>query len=95
MRPLNSPATGNEVHDDRDYGEQKKQMDEQARGLEHDQTAEPHHHQNDCEYKKHGQSCFLPAKVFAQQPRGLHFIERARSVGALLGARINALLATK
>jgi hypothetical protein len=46
-------ATGHEVHDDGDDREEQKQMNEQARALEHNETAEPHHNQNDCQNKKH------------------------------------------
>jgi hypothetical protein len=55
MKSLNSSAAGNKVHDERDDREQQKQMDEQARALEHDESAEPHHNQNNCENEKHGE----------------------------------------
>jgi hypothetical protein len=34
-------------------------MDEDAGTLEHDESAEPHHYQNNCDDKKHGNPAFL------------------------------------
>jgi hypothetical protein len=50
------------MQDERDYREQQKQMDEQARGLEHEEPAKPHHNQDNCKYQKHERPYFLSTK---------------------------------
>jgi hypothetical protein len=62
MRWLCGSAASDEVHDNRDHGKQQKQMNEQPCGVEHEEAAEPQHNQNNCEYQKHRQSCFLTTK---------------------------------
>jgi hypothetical protein len=46
------------VQDKRDDGEEKKQMNEESGGVEHEESAEPKHDQNNGEYEKHGNPTF-------------------------------------
>jgi hypothetical protein len=51
---LSSALAGHEVHDNRDDGKEKKQMNEDAGALEHHEPADPQGYQNDSEYQIHG-----------------------------------------
>jgi hypothetical protein len=59
-------AARDEVQDQRDDCEKKKQVDEQTRALEHHEAANPSYNENDCEYQEHGQPCFLPSGISRQ-----------------------------
>jgi hypothetical protein len=48
-------------------------MDEQARTLEHNETAEPHHNKNYCEYEKH-ESTLLSCIEYVATSARLHLV---------------------
>ena len=50
---LRRAASAYEVHDDRDDGEDKKQMDEQAGHMHDGEAADPEENQNHCEDEEH------------------------------------------
>jgi hypothetical protein len=42
-------ASGDEVNDERDHGEEDQQMNKKAADMHHEEAADPKHSQNDCE----------------------------------------------
>ena len=53
LRELDFAAACNEVHDDRDDGEDQEQVDEQAGDMKKGETAEPGDDEDDCENEEH------------------------------------------
>jgi hypothetical protein len=42
-------ASGDEVNDERDHGEEDQQMNKKAADMHHEEAADPKHSQNDCD----------------------------------------------
>jgi hypothetical protein len=42
-------ASGYELNDERDHGEEDQQMNKKAADMHHEEAADPKHSQNDCE----------------------------------------------
>ena len=51
---LDCASSTDEVHDDRDDGEDQKQVDEPAGDMKQSEATEPEDDENDCEDKEHG-----------------------------------------
>jgi hypothetical protein len=74
------------VHDDRNHGEEQKQVDQQPCALEHYKPAQPQHNQNYREDKKHWQTLL---SFFKCVTSSLPNYERRRLRDALLGMKRN------
>jgi hypothetical protein len=50
---LNGSSAADEVHNDRDQGEDKQQVDEEAAHVKNEEPAKPKQYQNDSQNEKH------------------------------------------
>ena len=64
LRELHCSTSADEVHDDGDNREDQEQVDEEAGGVKHDESAKPKNYENDCENEKHD-ACFPGPKGLA------------------------------
>jgi hypothetical protein len=53
------PAAADEVHDDRDHGEDKQQVNEEAAHVQEEESAEPEQNQHNSQNEKHEMTSFL------------------------------------
>ena len=56
---LDRSPTSNEVHDDRNDGEDEEQMDKEAAHVKDEKSSQPKHYQDNTEDEKHRKTCFL------------------------------------
>jgi hypothetical protein len=53
------PPAADEVHDDRDHGEEEQQVNEEAAHMQDQEAAKPEQDQHNSQNKKHGMTFFL------------------------------------
>ena len=63
LEKLDCSASADEVHDDRDDGEDEEQVDQKSGDMEDGETTDPENDEDDCENEEHRKPTFMTEVV--------------------------------